>query len=592
LAVISSRKRLGAGLFRYKSGGSTSTLAIHGKSHQEAWAKANTSSDSKGSSGQSTLGTVQPLDASTIQQLHNLLLLLIVGCRLPFTILTRPEFKRFLSRLNPAYRLPSKQAFSVLLQHTATIIEGNLKSKLSKAVAASFTMDGWTQHLKHFLAITAHYITTDGKYRDSVLPLLYVDTRHTALEYLGKFKSSLASFLGAGCAIPALGGVCTDNAANMKSFGEQAGMTWISCICHTINLFLRDIIDCTDFSPAVERLRKVVTAFRRSSQYMDALHAEQKKNGKSIRTLMLDVETRWNSLFLMCQRAYAERDHIDSALKAVGDEGLVLSGRDWQAIGDLAMVLSIFFKATETLSASRTVTLSLVHLFLNKFLTTLQARNDAAKADSALAKKTKRSLLDNFEVRFGDYLKPDSPHSMATVLDPEWQHGFIGDKDAVFEAITTKLKAMSLTDTSESSSTSPATVRGDDGSYAPKRRRALDEELGLEAPAPRSESASARLSIDDQVASYRKVQDRLCPLAFWTKRVSTHPELANFALSLLSIPASETPCERSFSWAGAFFTDERNRMFPTTLAHLMFTYANHPQLRQDRNPDEENEDPL
>ncbi len=108
---------------------------------------------------------------------------------------------------------------------------------------------------------------------------------------------------------------------------------------------------------------------------------------------------------------------------------------------------------------------------------------------------------------------------------------------------------------------------------------ALFEMTDIPMEIPVEPPASAG-SATEQVAAYRGTGDmRMQSLLFWIQNESKYPDLSCYAISILSIPATEVSCERAFSSAGAFFSDERARMSNQTLRNLLFVHANDSQLR-------------
>ena len=67
-------------------------------------------------------------------------------------------------------------------------------------------------------------------------------------------------------------------------------------------------------------------------------------------------------------------------------------------------------------------------------------------------------------------------------------------------------------------------------------------------------------------------------VGFWLRQSHAWPMLAQYALRVLSIQATEVACERLFSWATATFTKGRSMMGHDRLAELLTIYGN---LRDD-----------
>ncbi len=69
------------------------------------------------------------------------------------------------------------------------------------------------------------------------------------------------------------------------------------------------------------------------------------------------------------------------------------------------------------------------------------------------------------------------------------------------------------------------------------------------------------------------------PISVWISQRTNWPELSQLALNMLSIPASEVECERAFSLAKTFYTDERSRISEENLRTLVMVHSLHPTLQ-------------
>ena len=62
-------------------------------------------------------------------------------------------------------------------------------------------------------------------------------------------------------------------------------------------------------------------------------------------------------------------------------------------------------------------------------------------------------------------------------------------------------------------------------------------------------------------------------LAYWSNKDKVWRRLAKVARGLLSVPASSTSSERSFSLAGNTLDDRRSRLSPEVVDSLMFLHG-------------------
>ena len=74
--------------------------------------------------------------------------------------------------------------------------------------------------------------------------------------------------------------------------------------------------------------------------------------------------------------------------------------------------------------------------------------------------------------------------------------------------------------------------------------------------------------------SLHVLTDGSAPFNFWVSKLSTWPELACYALEVLSCPAASVLSERVFSTAGGVITDKRSRLSTANVDKLTFIKMN------------------
>jgi hypothetical protein len=220
------------------------------------------------------------------------LLRFLVFGKLSFNFLTTDVFGEFINIAHPAYNIPVKVQIRRLLSSLSSTLAYEVHAQLKTAVAVSFTTDLWTEHRSHIMAITAHCIHSNGEFTETVLPLYnfhgttkgtnIVDAFHHVLHNdlhldAPKFLTNLK-----------IGGVTTDNASNMISFGTQINIQHVRCIAHNFNLAVRLVFDQADISSMLSSVRNLCNMFRLQHKYIQAL----KRADPQERTTILDVPKR------------------------------------------------------------------------------------------------------------------------------------------------------------------------------------------------------------------------------------------------------------------------------------------------------------
>jgi hypothetical protein len=194
-----------------------------------------------------------------------------------------------------------------------------------------------------------------------------------------------------------------DNASNVKKACDDLGIKSFGCIGHTLHLIvgplfiqknsstnededlLDDTVDYDDeeladvlsnftderYKENVKKLNKVVTDFRNIAKYIrkstiatEKVGNIEKTNGnKSSVSLDLDVRTRWNSTLHMLQKLVRMKTSLCIFMHYLkSPEGKhefnykklpTMLEEDWALIEGTCIVLGIFAKATEALSAEK-----------------------------------------------------------------------------------------------------------------------------------------------------------------------------------------------------------------------------------------------
>ena len=139
------------------------------------------------------------------------------------------------------------------------------------------------------------------------------------------------------------GGMTGDNAANIQKAITDGGWPKVSCVGHTLSLSLHDILDKPLYFGAISKVRNLVTRFRVEHLLGDELIKVQRAAKGPVRSLSLDVVTRFNSICIMLQRFVAEEENVRKAMLnqdcSVED---FLSETELQAVKDMIKVCHHF----------------------------------------------------------------------------------------------------------------------------------------------------------------------------------------------------------------------------------------------------------
>ncbi|CDY12828.1 BnaC07g16050D [Brassica napus] len=242
----------------------------------------------------------------------------------------------------------------------------------------SLTTDIWTAKVTgcSYMVITAHYIDAYWCLKKLIIGFKYVT------DHKGKTISSTLSECLAEWGIDNVFCVTVDNATansngllhfehSFSSLSDEAlvmkgEFMHMRCAGHIINLIVKDGL--TEVDESIASIRNGI-AYVRSGPIRQQTFEVKVDSGKMKRgSLPLDVPTRWNSTYLMLQRALKFKvafdkmgfedkpynDHFmefDKGKKRVGPPTM----DDWRAVERLEKFLIIFYNSTLVVSASTTL---------------------------------------------------------------------------------------------------------------------------------------------------------------------------------------------------------------------------------------------
>lgn len=217
----------------------------------------------------------------------------------------------------------------------------------------------WTEKRQPFLVINAHCITDSHQHDTFCLAFQRVPESHTAANLLQRVTAVVESFID----VPnrsKIVSLTTDTTSNVKRLGHDSPWMWVPCIAHVLNLTVHDAIDKPILAELISRARALATAFRNVQQLSMGLEHRQRQIDAPVQPLILDVVTRWNSLYLMLTRIIEQRQNVQVVLLTTNNTDKDLPAADWDLIREVLGVLEPFFLATNIISGERYCNISLI----------------------------------------------------------------------------------------------------------------------------------------------------------------------------------------------------------------------------------------
>ena len=205
-----------------------------------------------------------------------------------------------------------------------------------------------------------------------------------------------------------------DNAANMICAMRKAQVDDFGCMAHTLQLVIHNTLFC---QAAVEKLvkksRKFVTHFKHSEQACCRLRECQQSCDLPTHHLIQDVETRWNSTYLMLQSISEQRKALNLYSVEQGSFTM-LTKTELETVDNIVTVLKPLYDATLEISRDDAC-ISLVIQIVSLLLAKLQSSME----DIGLS-QMKAALHDSLNRRFSN-VKAEPNLIAATLFDPRFK---------------------------------------------------------------------------------------------------------------------------------------------------------------------------
>jgi hypothetical protein len=502
--------------------------------------------------------------------------------RMPFTAVESPTLRDALRIAKLDGVVPSATTVKRDIMGMFDAEKARMRALLQEVPGKlSFAVDGWTSpNMKPFLGITAHWTDGDWCLQEVLLDLVPLAGPHSGENLCKAFVDTCTEF----GILTKLLAVTTDNATNNDTFLEGLGKACeergirftdadnhVRCLAHVINLAVQAFLaalkvgaldtedDCLELSDpdtgpmhCIPKLRKLVVKIRSSPQRRETLAFQCRAPGLTSKQLIVDVRTRWNSTFLMLERALELRGPLGDVATLDKDlHAYQITDEEWSMLETVCDLLKMFKRATDCLSGSTYPTLNAAIPVYNYLMDMIEDFMETHR-ESAVLVEAARAAWDKLSTY---YSKSEAAvYAVATVIDPslkldyhrrnEWEDEYIkaarGHLGRVFGTYWVPA-AQSRPVDSPGDPESDFNWRQFINRTMKRPRIAEKDELGAYLASPPAEFDADALQ-------------------WWKANAKAYPRLAEVARDYLAIPASGAAVERMFSGGTDLVVDKRGSL--------------------------------
>ncbi|XP_039302645.1 E3 SUMO-protein ligase ZBED1 isoform X3 [Solenopsis invicta] len=337
----------------------------------------------------------------------------------PYSFVEDSGFLSLIHELDARYKVPCKKTF------TEKIIPGifeeasiKLKNILINIDWLSLTTDLWTSiNSESYITLTCHFLY-ENELKSCVLDTSVMMGQHTAKDIACHIQTILDHWTITKNKIVC---ITTDNGSDVKAACTILQIRNLPCYAHTLNLVIKDAIkENKDFDAIVKKCSDIVTFFKRSNKAMKVLNNEQVTLGRKVplkvlKDVLKDVETRWNSTYIMLDRLIEIGDALTIALSKSAKAPSILMPEEKDVITEALLVLKPFKDITEKMSGDKYVTASLIIPMTVEIQMELTRLRPTLKCSIAQGlEKSLQSVLSNRLFKYEARQKPQ----ISTFCDP------------------------------------------------------------------------------------------------------------------------------------------------------------------------------
>lgn len=490
---------------------------------------------------------------------------MIAKDNLPYNTVEKEDFQYLMKTTVPLYKIPGRKTITSLMQQKYELLSNIMKDKLNTIDHLCLTTDIWTDTLntKSYLGVTAHF-TSGGKLLSIAIGVTELTERHIS-EYLGQWLLHIC--IEWHIKTNNIVAIVTDNAPNIvKAINDTFGKgKHLPCFAHTLNLVATTLLKDNDQVEAFcEKVKTLVTFFKHSVAAADELRKHEMKK------LIQNVPTRWNSTFYMLERFIELSERISLILLKFPKAPPMLTPSELQLAKEIVQVLSPIEAATKEISGEHYITgskvIPLISCLKNKIT------NLHANLTSNVTIKLLESLSANINVRFGN-VEQISILAVSTILDPRFKRLHFSNHIACSQAIN-KI-ARQIQNLNDIDTPNEENIVLTENATSSSNIWSFHEDLA-------SKTKLAHEKHDDIPTDLKHYLNQPTigltedPLHYWYNIYNTiYPSLTAIAKQYLPVMATSVPSERLFSKAGNIITEDRNRLTPEHLQHLLFLNSLH-----------------
>lgn len=535
---------------------------------------------------------------------------MIILHELPFSFVEYIGFRRVLTSLQPNIKLVKRNTTKSDCIKIYQMEKKHLYEIFSKVQSRiSLTTDMWTCTTQNrgYMALTAHYVDEEWKIQKRILSFNAVDVQHTGVNIAKVLMEQLYKWN----IDRKIASITLDNASTNKVVVSEllaqlkpdngllldGELFHVRCSAHVVAI----IVDhgMLQIKEEIQKIRNSVKFIRGSPQRQQKFKEVCLQVNAPDKKLIQDVDTRWNSTYLMLETTLLFREAFNRFGKIEPDFlNVAPTSEDWKNASSLSICLKVFYEVTILFSGTSYVT---VNRYFDTACSLYLELREWCDSDDALISKMAVNMMKKFE-RY--WQLTSKTFAIASILDPRFKMKLLdyyfpliypGNSEEKKLEVMEVLKrlyneyathyASSAHVYSANISTNQVNMEdsvGSSGSTSSSQSSFTSRRKGLTAFLEESSQHDVvRTDLEQYLSAdvhpIRKGSgidlndSSFDVLGWWKFHGPMYPIVAVIARDILAIPASSVASESVFSTSGRVVDKFRSSMLPETIEALICT---------------------
>ncbi|CAL1383073.1 unnamed protein product [Linum trigynum] len=343
----------------------------------------------------------------------------------------------------------------------------------------------------------------------------------------------------------------------------------VRCGAHILNLIVHEGLK--QIRASIDVIREWVKYVKGSESRMIVFeYCAKRSNCLNSKGLWLDCPTRWNSTYMMLERAELYRRAFQHLKLVDRNFERFSSDVEWEKIKKIKKILKPFDDITNLFSGVHYPTSNLY--FCNVWRIQMRLMEASRSMDSDI-----RNMASAMKEKFDKYWESYSTIlSMAVVFDPRYK---LDSVKFCYEKLYGDINvAKSKCSELQGNICDLLKVYGDPGDQSPSFAENIDEDVDYGDDMEEFDSFGENQFLGDRTQLDEYLDDKrlkrkqpLDVLVWWKNNESQFPELAHLARDILSIPITTVASESAFSMGGRVLSSWQSSLLPENAEALITT---------------------